>query len=214
MAIIAGIAFANEARDFVMGVKHVGAIVFVANDAAEDGIIVRIGVTIAAAIPFVAMASGVDGEIQPIVIKLRIPIERGMARRAFQRKSGGGMIGVLCAIVIGFMAEKAVRRGSGVLPVDMAFQTVHGTMRAGKRKIRLVMIKGRAVPSGGVVTDCAVMRIVIRRMVGICYPVVVRLMAGETRGGGSGVLPVNVTQGTACQQVRSGQREVGLIVLE
>lgn len=123
MTSITGIALANKSGHFVMFVSHIAAIVLVTNNAAEHGIIIGVRMTIAAAIPFIAMSSGINGEIQSVMIELCVPVERRMAHCTVLRKSGRCMIGILRVIVIGLVAEEAISGRSGILPIEMAIQT-------------------------------------------------------------------------------------------
>ena len=114
-----------------MLVGHVSAVMLMADDTAEDGKIVGIGVAVAALIPLVGVPAGVDREIETVMVELRIPVIRGVALSALVRKSGGGMIRIVCAVVIRLMTEIAVGGRTGILPVDMALNAVHGDVRAG-----------------------------------------------------------------------------------
>ena len=78
MTRIASAAFTDEIWHLIVRIRHGGAIVLVADDAAEHGVVVRIGMTIAAAIPYIAVAAGINWEIQTVVIELSIPIESGV----------------------------------------------------------------------------------------------------------------------------------------
>ena len=66
---------------------HFVLIMGVAVNAAEFVIVRRIGVAVRTRVPFSSMTSGVDREIQLVMVEIRLPIVGSMAHDAIRRKS-------------------------------------------------------------------------------------------------------------------------------
>jgi hypothetical protein len=123
----------------------------VAINAVIDGVIGRNGMTLSAQGPCAAMPTGINGEIQTVMIPRGIPIRRRVARRAVMRKLRLCVVRVGCVIVIRRMTGIAICRRVDKLPVDVALQTSYGRtgMRAGQRVTNSAMIELRRRPGGG-----------------------------------------------------------------
>jgi len=142
------------------------------------------------------------------------PAIRIVALRAIVREPLRRMIGIPRAVIIRLMAR--ITRGGRAyeLPVHVALCTGHRCVPSGERKRRSGMIKGGRLPGGGVVTDGAVMRIVLARVIGIVRTGVVRRMAGITVCGRVGKLSVDMTLCALQGNMRACQREGRQIVIE
>lgn len=121
--------------------------VLMADDAAEEGKVVRVRMTIAALIPSALVAPGINREPLCMIELSLIPVHRVMTHLAGCRKASHRMIRIRCAVVVRLMAEEARRGSSIVLVIHVTRSAVHTHVRASQREIGIVVVKRPAFPA-------------------------------------------------------------------
>lgn len=144
----------------------------------------------------------------------RRPVCRRVAERAVRGKSCRNVRGIVGAGEVSLVTSVAGRRQRRVVVVHMALRALNGSMRAGKREARFVVIEIRQRPRSRVVALRAVSRKPSRRVRRIVRRLVVGLMASVARCRQRCVVVVHVTLGTLHCSVRTGQRECRAAVIE
>ena len=86
------------------------------------------------------------------------PLGGGVAELTTLRKTGRDVIGAGGGLVVLQVAGHAVGTDVGVVAVGMALQARDRDVSPGKRKLRQVVIEGRAVPGGSVMASGAIVR--------------------------------------------------------
>ena len=133
----------------------------------EGGIICRVYVASRAGHPYaLIVGTGVDRE--PCVIKGRSgPGRCRVTSLASRRESGGDVVRIRRTCVLRLVARIAVGRCRREISIDVATGARHASMRSGKRKHRLAVIKRRGRPVRGTVTKGAILRESAGDVVGI-----------------------------------------------
>ncbi|RMH64410.1 MAG: hypothetical protein D6677_04960 [Calditrichaeota bacterium] len=182
-------------------------------DAFKLLVVVTVYMAVAACIPFVFMLPGIDGEILAVVIeRSAFPIIRVMAVIAGGWETGGRVIGIGCAVIIGLVAGHAFR-GCIAVTVAMARGAILLLMGAGEREVGIVMIKISRRPLCGVMTGGAIVTEIVAYMVGVLHTIKITAMATPAIGGRVGVA-VAVAVDTVDGSMGAGKREIGVGVIE
>jgi hypothetical protein len=151
-------------------------------------------------------------ELCVIMIKGRaVPICCVVAKRAVMRILLSEVI--LRSVVIFFVTGPAVHRRARVA-IRVALKAVRLNVCAGQRELRRIVIERRLRPVNGRVADRAVLRILFRDVIRIFNARVVLLVTRPAIRRRALEHSANVTILTACQNVRTRQRESSRIVIE
>lgn len=86
------------------------------------------------------------------------PLRGGVTELAGLRETGRDVIGAGGGLVILQMAGNAIGADVGVVAISVTLQARDSGVRPGKRKLRQVVIEGRAVPGGSVMAGGAIVR--------------------------------------------------------
>lgn len=190
-------------------VIRVGGGLCMAIRAGEDGIVVRISMacradTIRAAVIHVP-PSVVEGGAEPVCGD-----PRGVARGARRRETGGSMIRICGARVVGFVAGIAIGGSAGINVSDMAAQTWDAHVRALQGEWRAVVVERCSQPirrSPGCMAQRAVLRKprghMVRNAREIARVVVVRRMASVATGRQSAGVVVGMARSARNRGVRT-----------
>lgn len=220
-----GLAVVHIAAHSQMFVVHIDLIVIVAVDAAKLHDIRRrvtartVSRAASAPGPFTGVTAGIDRKVLAVMVKRgRDPRNLSVAFLAIRRKSATGMIRIGGIVVVIEVTVKTVCRSAGQIGgVALSAFVRYRLMRAqelipGKSRV----IKQRRHPGACVVTrfarrrelQAAVIRIGRRRVRRFVTRVTVRRRVGEYAAG--------MAQHTLAfdSQVRTGQREIRLAVIE
>ena len=197
------------------GMVRVGArlIVGMASDAGKDLKVARIGVAIGASGPCVRVRSGIDGKLAVSGRRAR-PTGGGVTCRAGCWVIRRGMIRIVGCLILRLMARVAVGGSAGEHIVDVAGSAGHGDMGAGKRERCVVVVERSGAPCRCGMADIAGLRVAARDVVGIGSVVVVRQMAGDTSRAQAGELTISMACGAHQRDMRAGESEAGLGVIE
>ncbi len=164
-----------------------------------------------------ALVGAGEGEAGLAVVDVggRAPGRGRVAVLAVGRETGGPVVRVRGAVVVRPMAGETVGRGSGEPAPDVAPSTVRALVGAGEREAGLVMVDvcGGA-PGRRRVAVLAIGRESRGPVVRIRRAVVVRPMARETVGRGSGEPAPDVTPRAVRALVGAGERKAGLVVVD
>ena len=151
-------------------------------------------------------AAVIGGE--PSVIKSRIqPGGGGVAGLARGRKSCRYVVGVGCSLVVLLMTPIAGGRQSGEIVVHVATGAGQRGVGAGQRERRVVVVKCRARPRGGVVTGVAGLGETCCRVVRIGRALVILQVTVNASTAGQVVVSVYVTLGALQAGVETRQGE-------
>lgn len=128
-------------------VVHARFVMFVAINAFKKLVVGCVHMTSRAALPFLAMFTGVDSEILAVMIeRRRQPGVQGMAGGAIVREIQRHMVGIRRPLEIRLMASKTIRGCTGIPVVHVALGACRGHMRAQQRETRATVIKRRRLP--------------------------------------------------------------------
>lgn len=182
---------------------------FMTENALKNGIIRRVHVAVVAGLPLSVVFAGVNGEILVIMIPGGlVPIGSIMAFLAIGGKSCRLVVGIIGIIIIVLMTGIAIP-GRAAVAVGMAIQALQADMRAGERKLSLIVIEGCRLPGSGAMAHVAFVAEIILHMVGIVRRGKIALMAGKTIGGQGSKLTVFVAAFADKGLMRPGQRKRG-----
>ena len=150
------------------------------------------------------------------VIELRPePLRGGVASLAVLRESGGDVVRILGGLIIPEMAGGAGYVQAGVDATRMALQTGNRRVGSGKRELgHGSVIEGCAQPLCGVVAGGAGLWESRGGVVGILGGLVVLQMTGNAIGADGGEVAVGMALQAGDGGVRSGERELGHVVIE
>ena len=184
-----------------MGLIHAGLLMRMARDTREDGVVVGVGVAIAARGPHSRMAAGINGE--PGVVEVcALPTRGRVTRRARGREMCGDVIGIIRALVVRLVARITVRRGMNVIVVDVAAGARNFDVGPGQRELGFVVIKGCGLPRSGVVAHLA-----RRGKSGLLVGRIIRaLVILHVATGTCGIQPVEVSICVAALALQLGVR--------
>ncbi len=144
-----------------------------------------------------------------------LPAGRRMTQRAVLRETGARMVRVRRLIVVREMAGVAGCRSAGIPVVDVALETIHLHVRAGKWEGGLTVVESRSLPAGSSVAERAILREAGRGVIGVCRLVEIREVTRYAVGGCSGEFVIHVTLIAGQGYVSTGQRELGCgVVIE
>jgi len=122
------------------------------------------------------------------------PLRRRMTSGTSLRKPCRFVIGVRGSVIIRQMTGDAVRWRSGKPVVQVTLTAADGYVSTGQREFRrAIVIKVRAFPLNGVVTDRAVLRETCGNMIGVRSSVVIRLVTADALHRRPRILPTDVT---------------------
>ena len=122
------------------------------------------------------------------------PLRRRMTGRTSLRKSCRFVIGVRGSIIIRQMAGDAVRWRSGKPVVQVTLTATDGYVSTGQREFRCaIVIKARAFPLNGVVTNSAILRETCSNMIRVRSSVVIRFVTTDALHCCPRILPTDVT---------------------
>ena len=125
------------------------------------------------------------------MVELRIvPVVRVVTHHTVRREFSGFVVRIVRILIIVIVTEKAIRRRAAELPVNMTCRAIHQNMRARERKTGLRMIECRGLPCARRVTQFAVLRVAVRRM--IFGLLVIIVMTRKTSGRSVCILTINV----------------------
>jgi len=196
-----------------MSLIHARFLVRVAGNAGEDGVVVRVGMAIAASGPHSRVAAGVNGE--PGVIEVcALPTRGGVTRGARGGEMRCNVIGIVRALIVRLVARIAIRRGMNVIVVDVAAGTRNFHVGAGKGKFGLVVVEGRRLPGRSVVTNLArrgESSLQVRRIV---RALVILHVTTGARGTQATKISIQMAALTLQFRVRAGESEPGAGVIE
>jgi hypothetical protein len=130
------------------------------------------------------------------------------------RKTGTGMIGIVCVGVFILMAGIAVGGQARVLSILMAIGAGYLLMGTGQRKICILMIKCSGRPGNIAVTLPAVMIELTLHMTGIGNSQIIILMAGIAIGGKSRILSILMATATGYLLMGTAQGETCICMIE
>ncbi len=185
----------------------------VTRDAREHAVVIGIRVAIGAQVPASRVASRIDREVLQVVPG-RVPVGCRVALRANGREARALMIRIGRVEVVALMTEITVGGRALELSVDVAQGTRDVDMGAGQRERRVAVVKGCRGPAVRRMADRAVVIVIARDVIGIGYALVIRLVAGPAVRRSALELSVYVTQIARNINVRSGQRERRVAVIE
>lgn len=214
MTVVTGVAFIDVSRHFLMRLIHLALVMCMAVNAREV-VIVAADVTVGAGIPGLLMRTGVNREVEIVVIESgSLPGGRRVAQFAVGGEAGGLMVGISGVPIVSLVAEVAGSRRAGVLSVGMAESAGDRHVGASQRITGLrVMIEARRRPGSRVVADRADVAERRRCVDRVGRVVEISLMARVTIRRCAGVLPVGMTESAGERHVSSGQRIAGLRVM-
>jgi hypothetical protein len=118
----------------------------------------------------------------------RLPCGRIVALRTGVAELIGRVIRAIRNVEIVLMTGIAVRGGSHEAMIDMALHTAHGGMRACQGITNKLVIECRGLPSGGRMTGCAIVIVVVRCVIGIRDIGIIGQVAAITICGQSAVI--------------------------
>lgn len=126
------------------------------------------------------------------------------------------MARIIRAIEIILVATDAggVRAGQRIIPVDVALRAHQGGVRSGQGEAGRGVVKAGVAPVGGRVALLAGLRHVGLHVIRVGCPFVILQVAGDASRAGEVVIVVHVTLRALQGQVRAGQREAGVVVIE
>jgi hypothetical protein len=130
------------------------------------------------------------------------------------RKTGTGMIGIVCIGVLILMAGITVGSQACILSILMAIGAGHLLMSTGQRKICILMIKCSGGPGNITVTLPAVMIELTLHMVWISNSQIITLMTGIAIGGKSRILSILMAIGTGHLLMGTAQGEICICMIE
>lgn len=192
---------------------HGRLVVCVAGCARENRKVRWIRMTVVAGRPLSRVRTGIDWK--PGVIERRTrPRRCRVALGAIRREACRRVVWIRNILVIRFVAGIAIGRCTRVSPTDMAVCTSYFGVRSSQRKRRLAMVEGRRLPCGRRMANGAVGWESRRKMVWISRAVVVRLVARNATRAEPHVLSTRVATGTGQRNMRAGQWERGLRMIE
>lgn len=137
-----------------------------------------------------------------VVEAAAFPTVHGMAFQAIMRKLPSHVVRIANIIIIVLMARPAIGRSALELPVYVALRAVHAIVRPEQRKGRIVVVERGWLPRGSAVTNGAVVRILIRLVIG--RAAVICLVTRPAVGGSSLELSIHVALCTTGIQVSPG----------
>ena len=184
-----------------MGLIHAGLLMGMARDAGEDGVVVGVGMAIAARSPHSRMAAGINGE--PGVVEVcALPTRGRVTRRARGREMCGDVIGVVRALVVRLVTRIAIGRGTDVIVVDVAAGARNFDVGSRQRELGFVVIKARGLPR-----SCVVAHLARRGKSGLLVGRIVRaLVILHVATGTCGIQPVEVSIRVAALALQLGVR--------
>ncbi len=175
-----------------MLISHVVLIVVMTIRAAENGVVVGIGMALIASIPLALVSARVDRKIRTVMVKIRvIPASGIVTHCAIGRETSGEVIRIVRILIIIVMTKVAIRRCPAELSVNVACGAIHKYMGSGERERGLSVIKRRRLPCRCRVTHLAVLRIAVCSVIRSLLIVVV--MAGEACGRCVDILTTDMT---------------------
>ena len=124
------------------------------------------------------------------------------------------VIRVVGVVVVVLVTEEAICRRALILTANMTLRASGTDMSAGQWKIRVVVVKGRRIPRGCVVTLGTGMAKLSLHVIGIGHAFKVILMAEVAFCGRSRILSIDMTSGAVYTDMRAGQRELRLAVIK
>jgi len=166
---------------------HCRLTVCMAEDALKDLVIVGIDMAIRAHIPSALMMSGINWKVLRVMIPGGlVPDNCIMASFAGSWKACRLVIGIGGVVIIRLMAGIAVGRCSGIA-AGVAGKTWQHGMRAGQRKVGLIVVESRWRPGISRMTFGAVVTEVIDDMIWIGNGIEILLMTREAIRWGIGI---------------------------
>ena len=194
-------------------VRLVGMLV--AGDTGKLAVVRRDVVTVGAGGPLAVVPPGIDREIRSVVVERGPGPGHGrVTGRAIGREAGLLVIRVRGPLVVRLVTGVAESAQPVVDPAGMACGAVQGRVGPGQREARLRMVVDRPGPAVRVVALLAGSReprLLVVRVVGT---LLVRLVAGVAEGAQPVVDAAGVTRAARGLQVRTGQREVAVGMVE
>lgn len=122
------------------------------------------------------------------------------------------MIGIGSTAVVRFVARPAIGRGVRVAR-GVTLVTIQCQVRSGQGEIRIVMIEDIGVPAGGIVALGAIVRIVVRLVIGVIGITIVIFVARPAIRWRIRIA-CRMTLDAIKRNMRPGQREICLIVIK
>jgi hypothetical protein len=149
MAVQAGDAVVYITAHALVLIVHILLVVLVAVDAAENGIVAGIGMTVGALVPLSIVLPGINREVLHVVVEGgRLPGVLTMAYLAVGRILGSRMIGIVCLEIIRCMTTVAGVGGTHIITV-VTICTVVGNGGVGTKQYIVIIMhrETRRAPS-------------------------------------------------------------------
>lgn len=161
----------------------IGFVVFVTQNALEDGIIAGLHVASGTIIPpDGSMRARRYREILSVMIPVcRRPAVGGVAGLTGVREIGRRVIGIRCSIIVGLVARKAGCRSSAIRG-RMTGDTCRGDMLTCQRERCCVVVESRGQPGSCRVASGTIVIEIVRHVVRIDHSFEISLMAGIAVG--------------------------------
>lgn len=153
-----------------------------------------------AVVALVGMAGGADAigpavaGIEPgMVESCPCPTRRRMAECACCGESRSNMVGIVCLLILRFVAAITIGRQGRVVVVDVTIRTSNLGVKTRQRERSIVVIERCRRPPRGAVADIALLWDPRCRVVRVIRILVIRQMATHTGCVGQTVIPIRVT---------------------
>ena len=137
-----------------------------------------------------------------------------MTLRTGVRKIQLGMIRVVGTCIIGVVTRPAVRRRAIELAIVVTLRTGCRNVSTGQWEVRVIVIERRRSPGERGVALGAGMIVIARDVIGVVHLLKITLVAVKAGGRCAFKLSIRMTGGTVRLDVRSGERETGIIMTE